>query len=73
MGVALGLIREDRRTGYKRPTGPLRFAIGLGIGLLGGLWLHYLGLGWLLGMALGLAFGLFLGAAIGVSRVEVRK
>jgi hypothetical protein len=47
--------------------------IGLGIVLLGGAWLHYLGLGWWLGMGLGLAFGLFLGAAIGVSRALNRE
>jgi hypothetical protein len=72
LAVAFGLIREDKRRGYRRPTDPTRFMIGLGIGLLGGVWLHYLGLGWGLGMGLGLAFGLFLGAAIGVSRADTR-
>jgi len=73
LAVAFALIREDIRQGYRRPTDPLRFAIGLGIGLVGGLWLHYLGLGWSLGMGLGLAFGLFLGAAIGSGPPESPK
>jgi hypothetical protein len=73
LGIAGSLIREDMRRGYRRPTDALRFAIGLGIGLLGGRWLHYLGLGWGLGMGLGLAFGLFLGAAVGLGSGEFRK
>jgi hypothetical protein len=73
LAVAFALIREDIRRGYRRPTDPTRFIIGLGIGLLGGVWLHYLGLGWRLGMGLGLAFGLFLGAAIGVSYADTRR
>jgi small basic protein len=72
LAVAFGLIREDMRRGYRRPTDPTRFTIGLAIGLLGGVWLHYLGLGWRLGMGLGLAFGFFLGATIGVSRANTR-
>jgi|SRR5580658_624973 hypothetical protein len=68
LAVAFGRIREDKRRGYRRPTDPTRFMFGLGVGLLGGVWLHYLGLSWWLGMGLGLAFGIFLGAAIGVSR-----
>ena len=68
LAIAFGRIREDKRRLYRRPTDPTRFMIGLGIGLLGGAWLHSLGLGWSLGMGLGLAFGLFLGAALGVSR-----
>ncbi|MFZ0955441.1 MAG: hypothetical protein WAN60_03800 [Candidatus Sulfotelmatobacter sp.] len=72
LAVAFALIREDMRRGYRRPTDPTRFMIGLGIGLLGGVCLHYLELGWRLGMGLGLAFGLFLGAALGVSRADTR-
>jgi len=70
LGVALALIRGDAKRGYTRPTDPLWFAIGLAIGLLGGLWLHYLGLSWPLGMGLGLALGLFFGAFLGTARAD---
>ena len=73
LGGALGLIREDMRRGYRRPADPLWFAIGLAIGLLGGVGLHYLGLGWKLGIGLGLALGLFLGAAMGTIRADLRR
>ena len=73
VGVAFGLIRADAKRGYTRPADPLWFTIGLGIGLLGGLWLHHFGLGWLLGMGLGLAFGLLLGAFLGTARADHRK
>jgi len=44
LAIAFGRIREDKRRLYRRPTDPTRFVIGLGIGLLGGDWLHSLGL-----------------------------
>ena len=43
---AFGLVRADIKNKYTRPADPLWFAIGLAIGILGGLWLHFLGLGW---------------------------
>jgi hypothetical protein len=73
LGVAFGLIREDRRRGNRRPADPLWFAIGLGVGLAGGVWLHYLGLTWSLGLGLGLVLGLFLGAVLGTIRADRRR
>jgi hypothetical protein len=73
LGGAVGLIRADIKNKYTRPADPLWFAIGLAIGLLAGLWLHYLGLAWRLGVGLGLALGLFLGAVLGTIRADLRR
>jgi hypothetical protein len=73
LGGAFGLIREDRRRGYRRPVDPLWFGIGLLTGLGAGVCLHFLGLSWELGLALGLAFGLFLGAVAGTIRADQRR
>ena len=70
LGAAFGLIREDKRRGYRRPADPLWFCIGVLIGLAGGICLHFLGLTWRLGLALGLAFGLVLGAVAGTIQAD---
>src|SRR5271169_2266229 len=73
LGVAFGLIREDRRRGIRRPADPLWFAIGFVIGLLCGVGLHYLGLTWNFGVGLGLALGLVFGAVAGTIRADRRR
>ena len=73
VGGALGLMREDKRRGYRRPVDPLWFVIGLLIGLAAGVCLHFLGLTWRLGLGLGLALGLFLGAVAGTIRADRRR
>ena len=73
LGVALGRIREDKRRGYSRPADPLWFAIGLVIGLGGGVWVHYLGLTWALSILLGLALGVVFGAVAGTIRADRRR
>jgi hypothetical protein len=73
LGGALGLIREDKRRGYRRPADPFWFAIGLAVGLGGGVCPHYLGLSWRLGLGLGLALGLVFGAVAGTIRADRRR
>ena len=73
LGGAFGLIREDIRTDNRRPASPLWFVIGLGIGVLVGLYLWHLGLGWKLGIGLGVALGAFLGAVMGTDREDIRR
>jgi len=70
LGVAFGLISEDRKRGYRRPADPLWFVIGVSVGLVAGVILHYLGLSWGLGLGLGLALVLFLGAVAGTARAD---
>ena len=70
---AFGLVRADIKNKYTRPADPLWFAIGLAIGILGGLWLHFLGLGWGLGIGLGLVLGLVLGAVLGTIRADLER
>jgi hypothetical protein len=72
LGGALALIRADAKRNYTRPADPLWFAIGLAVGVLGGIGLHYMGLGWKLGIGLGLALGLTLGAVMGTIRADLR-
>ena len=73
LGGTFGLVRADIKNKYTRPVDPLWFAIALAIGLLAGLWLRYLGLGWRLGIGLGLALGFVLGAVLGTVRADHRR
>jgi hypothetical protein len=73
LGGALSLIRADARNGYRRPADPLWFLIGLAVGVIVGIWLHYLGLSWTLGIGLGIALGLFLGAVVGTIRADQKR
>jgi hypothetical protein len=73
LAVAFGLIREDIRNNNRRPADPLWFAIGPVIGILGGLYLWHLGLGWKLGIGLGAALGACLGAVMGTARADIRR
>jgi hypothetical protein len=73
LGGALGVIREDKRRGYRRPVDSLWVCIGLLIGLAGGVGLHFLGLTWLLGLGLGVALGLVFGAVAGMARADRRR
>jgi len=70
IGSGLGLIREDKRRGYRRPANPLWFCAGLALGLAAGIGLHYLGLTWGLGLGLGFALGLVFGAVAGTIRAD---
>ena len=73
LGVAFGLIREDIRNNNRRPADPLWFVIGLGIGMLGGLYLYHLGLTLKLGIGLGIAIGVVLGATMGTIRADLHR
>jgi hypothetical protein len=73
LGGALGLIRRDKRSGYRRPADPIWFLAGVLFGLASGVALHFLGLAWPLGLGLGAVLGLFLGAVAGTIRADRRQ
>jgi hypothetical protein len=73
LGGALGLVREDKRRGYRRPANPLWFAIGFLIGFALGISLHALGLTLGLSIFLGVALGVVFGALAGTARADRRR